>query len=321
MLSYDFLVSSLRTEGQVKEDSYLNAPLYYILTGRKGAWIYKGFKSALIVCVHPQVANKFLVFPELGKADYELTASVLAKLTPPENGIQLARHTEEELINLKHQLAKLSYTPVSGIEIREERNMDWRYPVRILDTEIVSAMEGIRFDRLRNKFRAAARDIQVVELTRENALREMRAALKFWEGTMISRDREVEGMSEMYHALFEVLKTCPQGIQGLFFYQGKRPVGFSVWDEPYMKTANLFVNLADTTIRGLADFQIVNACRKLHGNDIKYMNLGGSEVESLDAFKTKFTPVKSVRILSADVVYRQPANDGIETAVIIAPSP
>jgi hypothetical protein len=56
-----------------------------------------------------------LVFPEFGKADYELTASVLSQLIQPKNGIQLARHTQEELISIKRQLESRLLRLVSTI--------------------------------------------------------------------------------------------------------------------------------------------------------------------------------------------------------------
>ena len=251
------------------------------------------------------------------KADYELTADVLCKLSPPVNGIQLARYTQQGITALKHKIADRIFTPVSGIQIREETVEDWRYPVHVLDTETVAQMQGADFRTIRNKFRAAAKNITIVALEPGTALRHMRAALKFWEGTMIQNQKDTPGMSDMYEELFQVVQNHPSATKGLAFYQGRRPVGLSVWDRPYADTSNLSANLADISVRGLSDFQVVSVCRMLKEEGIKYMNFGGSERESLDDFKAKFKPVKTIDLLSAEVIYTRPANDNIQKFTIV----
>lgn len=319
-LSYKDLEYELRGKGSMKEDTYVTSPLYYRLTGRKGAWLYKGHKSALVACEHPQIENRILIFPEVGKADYELTASVLGQIDPPENGVQLARHSTEELVVLKRQMASISYTPVSGVEVREEQDMDWRYPVHILDTKATGAMEGRHFKKIRNHFRKAAQSVSAKSLTFPSGLRGMRAALKFWEGNMINKEKDVPGMADLYEEFFDVIEDNPESAEGILFEQEKRPVGFSVWDKPYNDTANLLANLGDTTVRGLSEFQTVSVCQKLNDQGVGHLNRGGSELQSLDSFKTKFQPVKTLNAMSADVKYRNYAHDGVEVYTVVQPS-
>ena len=181
-VSFEFLKAELSGEQKARVDSYLNSPLYYLLTGRKGARLYKNHHSAVVVCAHPHIQDRLLVFPEIGKADYELTASVLNMLNPPKNGVQLARYSEEEIKALQQRLSKLSYTNVSG----------------------------------------------------------------------------------------------------------------------------------------LSDYQMVALCRDLDERGIRYVNVGGSETRSLDAFKAKYQPEETLKILSADVMYRKPETSNIEVHELVA---
>lgn len=298
-------------------DSYLHSPLYYMITGRKGAWLYKNTHSALVVCVHPHIEHRLVVFPEIGKADFELTVSVLSTLTPPKNGIQLARYTEEGIAKLKRQLTKLSYTPVIGISDTEETVLDWRYPLHILDTGQVSEMKGKPYQKIRNMFRNAAQHVTSAPLNEKNSLRFMKAALKFWEGNMIFNEKDTEDMSEFYHELFKIIERHPGALEGLLFLQGRKPVGFTAWDCSGRDTANMFVNLGDTSISGLSDYQMVTTCQTLHEKGINRLNLGGSELQSLDAFKTKFHPAESLKIHSADIIYRAPLIPHVEVHTIV----
>lgn len=317
-LSYEFMRAQLSGAQKARADSYVNSPLYYMITGRKGAKLYKSHQSALVVCAHPHVEDRLLVFPEIGKADYELTASVLNMLDVPRNGIQLARFSEEEIMTLRRRLAERNYSPVTGVTVIEEDQMDWRYPVHILDTEKVAAMEGADFKQIRKKFKKAAEHISHVPLEQKNALRLMRAVLKFWEGNMIFNEKDTEDMGDFYHELFAIMEKYPETINGLFYLKGRKPLGFAVWDKTTDKAANMFVNLGDTSIPGLSDYQMVTTCQALSEQGFKRVNLGGSEIQSLDAFKAKYMPAESLKILSAEVSYRKPDNVNVEVYDIVS---
>ncbi|MCB1531337.1 MAG: hypothetical protein KDJ35_00560 [Alphaproteobacteria bacterium] len=206
-ISYEFLKQELSGQNKKRIDSFLNSALYYTLTGRKGAWLYKSDHSLLVVCNHPLVQN--------------------------------------------------------------------------------------------------------------NALKFMSAVLKFWEGNMILNDKYTDDMPEFYLEFFKVIEKNPDSAKGLLFMEDKRPVGFSVWDETDHETANLLVNLGDVSITGLSDYQTVRVCQHLSDRGVKYLNRGGSEKQSLDAFKAKYQPVESINLLSADVLYRKVENTNIEVHTIV----
>ncbi|MCB1531338.1 MAG: DUF2156 domain-containing protein [Alphaproteobacteria bacterium] len=319
-LSYEFLKQELTGSQKAKPDSYQNSPLYYTITGRKGARLYKSKFSSMVVCEHPHIEQRLMVFPEIGKADYELTASVLNMIDPPKNGVQLARYSAGELETLKRKLENLNYSAVSGVSIVEEHVMDWRYPVHVLDTAKVQALEGKEFKQIRKKFRKAAEHITHIPLNQDNALRLMRATLKFWEGNMIANEKDTDDMSEFYLELFKIMDENPGQVNGLFFMQGRRPVGFTVWDQTAPDISNCFVNLGDTSITGLSDYQMVSVCQDLNKRGIRYLNIGGSEIKSLDDFKIKYQPAESVELLSADVLYRRVENVNISAHTLVESS-
>lgn len=125
-------------------------------------------------------------------------------------------------------------------------------------------------------------------------------------------------MSDFYVELFKVMEDYPEMLQGLLFMDGKKPLGFSIWDQPTDHTSNLLANLADGSVTGLADYQTVTTCRTLNDQGIRYLNRGGSETRNLDGFKVKFKPVKTLDIFSADVIYKKPKHHDIEVHTLVA---
>ncbi|MGB0720706.1 MAG: hypothetical protein ACPGRX_09535, partial [Bdellovibrionales bacterium] len=293
-VSYEFLKDEIAPFISGCADSYLSSALYYLLTGRRGLKLYKNDTSALIVCTHPHVEDCLLVFPEIGKGDYQLTASVLGMLRHAPETVQLARYTQGNLQALRQRLSSPGYISDIALNVTEETLMDWRFPMRILDTAVVSDMSGHRFIKIRNKVKRASQSVTFQSIEPQNGLPMMRSALKFWEGTMIARGLETDDISKFYETLFRVYASAPHCISGLAFFEGKRPVGLSLWDRTRPDTGNLLVNLADTSITGLSDFQLVNTCKVLRDNGIAFLNTGGSEIETLDSFKSKYQPAQSV---------------------------
>ncbi len=289
-----------------QQDSYIASPLYYALTGRKGAWIYKKDGINLVVCQHPHKINTLLVFPENSQSetDYSLTASVLQKLYRSDHDIQLARYTSGDLQKLKLAFDMLDLNIVDGFDVVEENILDWKYPVHILDTNIISRVEGGKFRRLRQKCNELSKSIISKPFNQKTAIKDMRVALKYWEGSMINAGKETDDMLDFYHEFIKILDKFEGIFDGLICYQDRRPVGFSVWEVVSEDTANFFINIGDASIAGLADFQMVEVSKSLYAQGVKFLNVGGSETAKLDTYKRKFMPVKSIELQSAMVRYK-----------------
>lgn len=267
----DMFNSVVRQENSARDDSYLNAPVYYALTGRRQAWLHEGYGASLVVCRHPHIDRRLLVFPEIGAAEGRLTASVLTALDERENDIQLARYSDHDLRQLRSLLLALPGQRVTAINECAETSLDWRYPVHILDMARVAGMAGGPFVSIRNKFRKVADDIEMLPFSHPDALKTMRAAYRFWQGSMILRGQLDHNDSDYYPTLFAMIERWPDRLDGNIYLHGKRPAGFTVFDQPFAGTSNLLANLSDATISGLADYQIVTTCRTLQDKGVHYL--------------------------------------------------
>ncbi len=317
LFSFEFLKEELQGSRKARIDSYLYSPLYYLITGRKGAWLYRNNYSSLIICNHPHIQKRLMIFPEIGLADYSLTASVLGMLDFPKNGIQLSRYTNEDLKKLKQSLEILNQYKTYEIKPIEELIMDWRFPIHILDTQKVASLEGKRFGSIRTRYNKAKSSITFASISAKSDLNALRAVLKFWEGNMILKGKDSKDMAEFYLTLFELIKIHPESINGLLFMNDRRPVGFCIWDQPKEDTANSLVNLGDTNISGLSDYQTVVLCQILIARGIQFLNLGGSETVGLNDFKVKFRPAFSIDVLSAEIKLKKTGNNPIERFEIV----
>ena len=66
------------------------------------------------------------------------------------------------------------------------------------------------------------------------------------------------------------------------------------------------MNLTDHSVQDLSVFQIVETCKVLDEQGVRYCDLGGSEDEGLNRFKESFRPEVSVSLQSAVVTYHRP---------------
>lgn len=274
-------------------DSFLLSAIYYRLTGRKGARVYSNENSFVTVIEHPHLSNSLMIFPEIcDGSDFSLTAEVIQDINHSENEIYFCRYTDMDFVKLNAQL-----TNNLAIEKIIEENLDWKYPLRILDTQIVSDLKGGRFQKIRNTYLRVGEYVDIVPVEGEKHLSLMNSVLKLWEKRLISIGKETEDMFGFYNELFSLFQKGVE-VSGLCFVQKGRPIGFTIWDVCCNDIANLFVNLADPTIVGASDFQLVNTCRCLQKQGIQLLNTGGSETDGLDFFKNKYRPTISHEVFT-----------------------
>lgn len=284
------------------EDSYALSTPYYLLTGRKGISVYSQNDALVIVCRHPHIEGRLMVFPEIG-GDGTLTLKVLNALQAPENGIQLARYTQADFEKLQNAAAS---APVHGrhfdLAEHEENVMDWKYPVHILNTQNVAGMNGGQYEKLRNKYNKACPQLEVIGLEDPNAIKIMRASLMFWAGTMIYAGKESgHDLTGFYETLFRHMQDFPDVFGGFVVLHNGEPAGFTVWEHTVSGTANGIAGLSRQSVKGMSEFQTVTACRMLRDEGIKYYNIGGSETEGLNRHKLEYRPEKSIQLHSYDV--------------------
>ena len=286
-------------------DTYATSPLYYTLTARRNMHVYAAAKSCVITCTHPHRDDSILVFPEVGlRKDLLLTLALLAKLRTSRSRVLLARYNATDLERLSSYISK---HPTIGACIArvtsvQENIMDWAYPVRIVATEMVAQLHGSEFKKVRSKVRRGRDGVRTSSIRGTRALDGMRDVLSIWSSRIMT-SRTVADVSTFYQQLFLAVDQYPELTDGLVFWREQAVTGFAIWEPPRGDTANLYANLCDTQITGLSDYQMFAVCCHLHSRGVRFLNLGGSELGSLDAFKAKYQPVKTIKVGTAEVEY------------------
>lgn len=297
-------------------DSYIRSLGYYLLTGRKGAHLYQDGHSQLIVCEHPHIEDRLLVFPEINGTG-ALTVKVLNDIHVPSGGIQLARYTDQDLARLTLAARNLTASKKIITQEIEEKILDWKYPARILDTATTAALQGKAFDKLRNKINKIATHIDILPLRSKEGHRAIRASLMFWVGSMIYGEKETgHDLIGFYETLLQAVQQYPDLFDGLVFLAGGEPAGFTVWDAPINNAVNAMASLSRTSVKGLSEYQTVAACRTLIAQNVHSYNMGGSETGGLDQYKMKFRPARSIMLRSYEVTLRNPLSDGLSALAL-----
>ena len=285
------------------EDSYLTSPIYYTFTGRKGLWVYEKDGGFLFVCWHPNVPNQILIFPQIIKHDTDLITDILLKIPEPAGGVRIVRVKKNAQIRrgtLSH------YSPSFTLRTCEEDVLDWKYPVHLLSTEAVTVLVGHQFMYIRNRLRQLK--IHSVNIVPYDAILYSRALenlLHRWATHNATNQEEYDNLYAPYENLFSLSMEKISGLSGLMFFVDDTLQAVSLWDvsNASRKTANLFVNICNTEIRGLSELLTVKSCETLQQQGVARLNLGGSEWAGLDTYKRKFCPVTSVELHSANVQY------------------
>jgi hypothetical protein len=293
-LAYDSIKAALHSVRASHADTYLASPLYYALTCRRGWTIYAERQSIVVTCIHPQSVDTWLIYPEVPEnASNPLLKQLLVSFQAGNRKFKLAKFSQKALSSLGSALSDSALRGAS-LHLVEEDAMDWRYPSHVLDTRIVASLPGIEFAKIRNKLRRIERYMTWSSLDVSRDFSALKQILARWKATR-SDSRGLGDVSiDYYEHLLELLLRIPQAGSGMVFFLKQQPVGFTAWDVT-SHTANVFANIADTSFTGLADFQVVTMARCLAASGIGYLNLGGSELLSLDKFKRKFKPAISLQ--------------------------
>lgn len=290
MNSYDIsmgnLVQILKESDNV--DSYLASPVYYLMTGRKGGKI---FNNHVIALKHPNKDNSILVFP---------CASKEYGLSPYDEEIEVAKKIKERNTQTEVRLARIpkdSQLLKNGKGVEEEL-LDWKYPVHILGVNEVVRLKGKGFQQIRqrvnnlNTEKCECYDVDISEHYDIIKLLSIEWASDFPYDTYMKEDlvSPIETLLKLMN--HSELNICGQIID----YEGI-PSAFCIWEERN-KVANAFAMTAKRDRPGLAEYNIVQMCRKLQKKGIKKVNMGGSESEGLNRYKKKFAPIESLELKS-----------------------
>ena len=280
-------------------DSYLTSPTYYAFTGRHGLWIYQEGQSFIPFCWHPNVAGQILIFPQRGTPNSSLLQNFLHKIPEPPKGLRIARVKNGTDLQLPEIEQSVIFAPVI------ENVLDWKFPVRVLSTERVMNISGPGFKRVRNHVnRIKSKNVWAKSL-HEVSRPLLNDFIHAWAIDNASSVSDAEELVALYQKILAMSDKHALNLNGFVVLIDERIEALNIWDisNVDIRIANRFVNLCNTSFRGLADYSLQQAAERLHRQGIQYLNVGGAETASLDQFKSKFMPAYSIEMHSIDIVY------------------
>lgn len=259
------------------KESYAYSLGYYLITGRKGAWIYGDENFIFIACYHPNIDNEFLFFAPLYNQEKVFSVSRLIGL----DTIKIARVSTEQ------------QTTSDAIRQDEESVMDWIFPSHTLSTKNVNSFEGPEFRRARRAFR----DFQdsSVEIISSYTSTESLLPLLKKQAKFLSKNQTLSEQ-EILNSLIEGIRVYDQNkdqINIALFYMDKNPMGIVLWDKTLDNHSNLLWLIHDIDQKNIGYWLYWNLCTFLNDQGIDYLNVGGSETAGLNEFKSNFAPVQS----------------------------
>jgi hypothetical protein len=276
-------------------DSYLCSPVYYLMTGRKGGWIYKIENTFIIAIRHPNDDDCVLIFPAVhdDKILVDLQEEKkLAKKILKENAlvkyVRLAR-VPKYLANTCSEL------------IVEEDLLDWKYPIHILDVEAVVFLKGKGYAQIRQRINQLKTEhCTIKDIQNEVDYTIVLNMVKSWIEEFPYDEYSEEDLIQPTKMLLSIMNSKKLKICGQIIYYKEKPAAYCIWEEN-KNIANAFAMAAERKIPGLAEYNIVIMCKKLLNNGIKEVNIGGSETDGLNRYKKKFSPVKSIQLYSCEI--------------------
>lgn len=260
---------------------------YIRMTSRKGLSCYRGEYSDILFSLHPNDDQRYIIYPpneQKGYHDVKALADILKK-----SGKAL------EIIRIPEHLSSFAASTVGG-ERSLDTDLDYIYPVHIIDTSSLSEMRGTKYLKFRNKVNAANKEKTTVrETTFSNKdINSIRTIVSQWAPDLFGDDFE-DNVSYIDFVLDEML-TYPN-IKGLISEKNGIPNGFTIWEEPVhgYDTANSLIHSC-LHERGLSELLHHEMAKTLYLSGIDKLSLGGAETRGLDAFKRKMQPSASIKL-------------------------
>jgi hypothetical protein len=275
------------------EDSYATSAAYYLFTGRRGLWAYQKHGTSILFCWHPNIDGQILVFPPIGRKDFGLFPHFLSNLPHAPNGIHFVRHQFSDVVALN----KISRTAQAKICTPiQETVLDWRYPAHILSSDELSKLKGHQYMLIRNRIRQINKHSVRVELLSREYICHVESLISRWARLHTTNQPTVVDLMNPYLEILSMYRKGNGNLKGLVFFVDEQAEGVTIWDVSNRsnKTANIYVNLCNTNYKGLSELALVSVAQRVSQEGVHFLNLGGSETESLDRYKKKFAPTHSV---------------------------
>ncbi|NBX65467.1 MAG: DUF2156 domain-containing protein [Proteobacteria bacterium] len=287
-------------------DHYLSSPTYFLMTGRKGLWIYERGDSKVAFGWHPNVDGKIIFFPPSGPQGLDLIADILNLDVKPSGGFEIVRVPEEQAPQIAAALAKR--VPSLGFNPTVEHMLDWTFPVHTMSVERLANPEGGEMrDFRKNLNRAHQHGLVIERLDPIAHKKEIEILTYLWAKSRHNfpiRNREL--LAEPSRFVFDLMRLPKVKIDGIMvFTKDGEPVGFNIWEMPMngSQIVNGVTNVANTTeYKGISELLFHEQAKILRAQGVQGICLGGSESASLNEFKLKMKPIQSASLRTIHVL-------------------
>lgn len=289
---YDGLMELLRAAPKSR-DSMAHSAGYFLHTGRKGLWYAEDGLHKALVSLHPNKEHQLLIFPVGGDTSVQYWASLSDYFVKASFQVSLARVTPEMVLDLD----------TAGFSEVTETVLDWRFPVTIVDTELVARAEGATFLKFRAKVKRAQRNdtIHVVENTDSRFPALMPSAtnmIERWARSVSEvKNFSVSHLVDSNRSALEVSMRAPVKIQCRLYVAAGRVIGMTALELPVgSDTANGIAQCVDREWPGCSEFMYREDAIRMSNFGYRYYNINGAETASLDQFRRKLRPVNRISL-------------------------
>ena len=277
----------------VNHDSYGFSSVYNIFTGRNGLWQYVQDDVVAFVMRHPNIEYKYVVLPAFSMYNCDLTYGHTYKLFTelcdkyPDVHFQLGRIPKEWCTECDKYF-----------QYMEENVLDWKYPCRILSTQLVTELYGTKLQQVRQRLNQLDKTglvVQSIDIEKDKSA--LIEATYEWATTHDKEKYTYEDLVSPSLYLFNLMGSGRFNLYGQKVTRDNKIKAFCIYEQNQI-IANEFSISADNNIPGLSEFQMYQMCTKLYSMGTRYVNIGGSETVGLDRFKKKFNPIISHELCS-----------------------
>ncbi len=276
-----------------RHDYFSISSAYYLMTGRKGLWIYGNEETFLVAARHPNKKQEsILLFPPIGKSPIRLIQSALSDKMLSKGEVQLARIENEDM----HLVMKLQLHGFSPPEA--EKILDWTYPVHIISTEQVIEHIGSAYRNFRSHINRAIRKgytSKIIDIKSDK--KDLLEIVHNWANDGKKPEFTYEDLVTPTIEVIRLMEDDILSLDGVIIYDKNTPIGFWIWEETGQEK-NIAASLVRISIGGnsSAEFAGLKMCERLKEKGISKVCLGGSETKSLDDFKRKMVPIDSIEL-------------------------
>ncbi|QQR68705.1 MAG: DUF2156 domain-containing protein [Alphaproteobacteria bacterium] len=275
-------------------DTYSISMAYYLFTGRKGLWVFYGDRGFGLVCWHPNVEGRILVFLP-GGLDTGIIHQIMDCMPPPPKGAQLSRVLPEWSDALRREC---------GLRPCKEEILDWIFPCHLIDVKEVAGLQGGQFSSVRLWVNRAKRyGVQYMPFSSKLHGSSCADVTLSWAKNRNDSSLNLEDYCSPHLYLLKLSGTQELSLEGLAYHIEGHLKGYAIWEKSAgkIKIANCFGGVVDPGIKGLMDFSVYALCQTLARQGVDFVNLGGSETHGLDQFKRKFQPSTSYQLCSMEI--------------------